>query len=92
MENIYTVSRNKPGADCGSDHQLLIAKYRLKFRCDLNKFLYDYTMEVTNDSRDSIWETECLKSYGWRFVTLSRKQGSRPSPRKRNAKKAKWLF
>ena len=30
-------------------------------------------------------------NYGWRFVTLYRRQGSRPSPWKRNAKKAKWL-
>ena len=30
-------------------------------------------------------------NYGMRFVTLYRRQGSRPSPRKRNAKKAKWL-
>ena len=30
-------------------------------------------------------------NYGWRFVTLYKRQGSRPSPRKRNAKKAKWL-
>ena len=30
-------------------------------------------------------------NYGWRFVTLHRRQESRPSPRKRNAKKAKWL-
>ena len=30
-------------------------------------------------------------NYGWRFMTLCRRQGSRPSPRKRNAKKAKWL-
>ena len=34
---------------------------------------------------------ECLKNYGWRFMTLYRKQGSRPSPGKINAKKAKWL-
>ena len=33
----------------------------------------------------------CLMNYGRRFVTLYRRQGSRPSPRKRNAKKAKWL-
>ena len=32
-----------------------------------------------------------LKNNGWRLVTLYRRQGSRPSPRKRNAKKAKWL-
>ena len=31
-------------------------------------------------------------NYGMRFVTLYRRQGSRPSPRKRNAKKAKWVF
>ena len=30
-------------------------------------------------------------NYGLRFMTLYRRQGSRPSPRKRNAKKAKWL-
>ena len=36
---------------------------------------------------------ECLMNYGWRFVTLYRRQGSRPSPWKRNAKKkkTKWL-
>ena len=34
---------------------------------------------------------ECLMNYGQRFMTLCKRQGSRPSPRKRNAKKAKWL-
>ena len=57
MEKLYT-ARTRPRADCGSDHQLLIAKYRLKFkkvvktnrqlRYDLNQILYDYTVEVTN--------------------------------------------
>ena len=36
-------------------------------------------------------ETEYLINYEWRFITLYGKQGSRPSPRKRNAKKAKWF-
>ena len=36
-------------------------------------------------------DRECLMNYGMRFVTLYRRQGSRPSPWKRNAKKAKWL-
>ena len=50
--------KTRPGADCGSDHELLIAKFRLKlkkagkttrpFRCDLNQIPYDYTVEVTN--------------------------------------------
>ena len=58
MEKLYTVSKNKTGADCGSDHELLIAKFRLKlkkvgkttrpFRYDLNQIPYDYTVEVTN--------------------------------------------
>ena len=35
---------------------------------------------------------QCLKNYGQRFVTLYRRQGSRPSPRKQKCKQAKWLF
>ena len=35
---------------------------------------------------------KCLNNYGWKFVTLYRRQGSRPSPRKRNAKRQKWLY
>ena len=57
MEKLYTVNK-RPGADCGSDHELLIAKFRLKlkkvgkiarpFRYDLNQIPYDYTVEVRN--------------------------------------------
>ena len=47
-------------------------------------------MQVTNRFK-GLDLIECLKNYGWRFVTLYRRQGSRPSPRRRNAKKAKWL-
>ena len=68
MERLYTVSKKRLGADCGSDHELLIAKFRLKlkkvgkttrpFRCDLNQISCDYTVEVTSrfkglDSIDS---------------------------------------
>ena len=58
MEKLYTVSKKRLGADCGSDHELLIAKFRLKlkkvgetmkpFRYDLNQIPYDYTVEVRN--------------------------------------------
>ena len=84
------------GADCGSDHELLTAKFRLKlkkvgkttnpFRYDLNQIPYDYTVEVTNRF-NGLDLTECLMNSGQRFMTLYRRQGSRPSPRKRNAKK-----
>ena len=87
------------GADCGSDHELLIAKIRLKlkkvgkttrpFRYDLNQILCDYTVEVT-DRFKGLDLIECLKNYGWRFVTLYRRQGSRPTQEKK-CKKAKCL-
>ena len=58
MEKLYTVSKTRPGADCGSDHELLIAKLRRKlkkvgkttrpFGCDLNQIPYHYTVEVRN--------------------------------------------
>ena len=78
-------------------HELLIAKFRLKlkkvrkttrsFRYDLNQILYDYTIEVRNRFKGLDLIDRCLKNYGSRFMTLYRRQGSRPSARKRNAKK-----
>ena len=57
-EAVYSQQKTRPGADCGSDHELLIAKFRLKlkkvgkttrpFRYDLNQLPYDYTVEVRN--------------------------------------------
>ena len=89
-------AKTRPGDDCGSDHELLIAKFRFKlkkvgkitkpFRYDLSQILYNYTIEVTNrfQGLDLI---ECLKNYGQRFFTLYRRQGSKPSPRKRTAER-----
>ena len=88
-------AKTRPGADCGSDHEL-IAKFRPKlkkvgkttrpFRYDLHQIPYDYTVEVRNRYK-GLDLIECLMNYGMRFVTLYRRQGSRPSPWKRNAKK-----
>ena len=78
------------------DNKLLIAKFILKlkkvgktarpFRYDLNQIPYDYTVEVRYRLK-GLDLIECLKNYGWRFMTLYRRQESRPSPRKRNAKR-----
>ena len=58
MEKLYTVNKIRPGADCGSDHELLNTKFRVKlkkvgktarpFRYELNKIPYDYTVEMRN--------------------------------------------
>ena len=89
-------AKTRLGADCGSDHELIIAKFIFKlkklgkttrpFRYDLNQIPYDYTMEVRNRFK-GLDLIERLMNYGQRFVTLYRRQGSRPSPRKRNAKR-----
>ena len=76
-------AKTRSGADCGSGHELLIAKFRLKlkkvgkttrpFRYDLNQIPYYYIVEMTNRFKgfDLI---ECLKNYGWSFETLYRRQ------------------
>ena len=67
--------KTRPGADCGSDHELLITKFRLKlkkvgkpFRYDLNQIPYDYTVEVRNRFKgldlidrvpDELWNEVC---------------------------------
>ena len=85
MKKLIQLAKTRPGADCASDHELLIAKFRLQlkkvgktprsFRYDLNQIPYDYTVEVKNRFKvlDLI---ECLMNYGWRFVTLYRRQRS----------------
>ena len=89
-------AKTRRGGNCGSDHELFIAKFRLKlkkvgkttrpFMYDLNQIRNNYTVEVTNrfKGQDMI---EWLMNYGQRFMTLYGRQGSRPSPQKRNAKR-----
>ena len=72
-------AKTRPGVDCGSDHEILITKFRLKlkkvrktttpFKYDLNQVPYNYTVEVTNRFK-GLDLIECLKNYGWRFMTL----------------------
>ena len=76
-------AKTRLGADCGSDNELFIAKFRLKlkkvgktirpFRFDLNQTSYDYTVEMTNRFK-GFNLIECLKNYGQRLVTLYRRQ------------------
>ena len=83
-EALYSQQKTRPGADCGSDHELLIVKFRLKlkkigkttrpFRYDLNQVLYDYTAGVINRFK-GLDLIEFLMNYGWKFMTLYRRQG-----------------
>ena len=89
-------AKTRLGADCGSDHETLIAKFRLKlkkvgettrpFWYDINQIPYDCTVEVRNRFK-GLDLIEHLMNYGRKFMTLYRRQGSRPSPWKTNAKK-----
>ena len=91
-------AKTRLGAD--SDHEFFIAKFRLKlkkvrkitrpFRYDLNQIPYDYTVEVTNRFK-GLDLIECLKDCGQTVVALCRRQGSKPIPKKKKCKKAKWL-
>ena len=72
-------AKTRSGADCGSDHELLIDKFRVKlktvgkttrpFRYKLNQTPYDYTVEVRNRFK-GLDLIECLKNYGQRCMTL----------------------
>ena len=101
MEKVYTVSKTRLGADSGTDHELLITKFRFKlekvrettrpFRYDINPIPYDYTVEVRNRFK-GLDLTVCLMNYGRSSVTLYRRQESRPSPWKRNAKNKRAVW
>ena len=77
-------AKTRLGVDCGSDHEFLIAKFRLKlkkvgktarsFRYDLSQILYDYTVKVTNRFKALDLIDRVLKNYGQRFVTLYRRR------------------
>ena len=82
MRSCIQSAKTRQGADCGSDHELLIAKFRLKlkkigkttrpFRYDLNQIPYDYTVEVRKRLK-RLELIEYLNNYGWRFETLYRR-------------------
>ena len=101
MEKLYTVNKNNMGADCGSDHELLITKFRLKlkkvgkttksFRYDLNQIPYDYTVEVRNILK-GLDLIDRVPDVLWNKVRdIVQETGSKTIPKKKKCKKEKWL-
>ena len=80
MEKLYITAKTRLGTDCGSDHELLIAKFRLKlkkigktarpFRYDLNQIPYNYTVDVRNRFTGLDLIDRLPDNYGCKFVTV----------------------
>ena len=101
MEKLYTVNKSRPGADCGSDHELLIAKFRLQlkkvekttipFRYDLNQISYDYTVEVRNRFQ-GLDQIDRVPDEPWTEVRdIVQETGIKTIPMEKKCKKGKWL-
>ena len=101
MEKLYTVSKTRLAADHGSDHELLIAKFRLKlkkagkttrpFRYDLNQIPYKYTVEVGNKFK-GLDLIDRVPDELWTEVhDIVQETGIKTIPMEKKCKKAKWL-
>ena len=99
-EALYS-QQKQDHADCGLDHELLIAKFRLKlkkvekitrpFRYDLNQILYDYTVEVRNRFK-GLDLIDTVPDELWTEVQDTvQETGVKTIPKKKKCKKAKWL-
>ena len=90
-------AKTRLGTDCGSDHELLIAKFRLKlkkvgktvrpFRYDLNQIPYDYTVEVRNGFKGLDLIDRVPDELWTEVQDIVQETGIKPSPWKRNAKR-----
>ena len=97
MEKLYTVSKNKTGS---SDHELLIAKFRLKlkkgkttrpFKYDLNQIPYDYTVEVRNRFKGLDLIDRVLDELWTEICDIVQETGIKTILKKKKCRKAKWL-
>ena len=100
MEKTLQSAKTRPGANCGSDYELLIAKFRLQlkkvgkttrpFRYDLNQIPYDYTVEVRNRSK-GLDLIDIVSDELWMEVRdIVQETGIKTIPIEKKCKKAKW--
>ena len=101
MQKLYTSAKTRPGADCGSDHELHIAEFRLKlkkvgkttepFGYDINQIPYNYTVEVTNrfkglDLIDMVPEELWMEVHN-----IVQEVVIKTIPKEKKCKNGKWL-
>ena len=94
-------AKTRPGADCGSDHEVLIAKFRLKlkkvgkttrpFRYDLNQISYDYTVEVRNRFRGLDLVDRVPEELWTKVHDIVQEAVIKTTPNRKKCKRAKWL-
>ena len=100
-EKLCTISKKRPGTDCGSDHELLIAKLRLilnkvgkatrPFKYDINQIPNGYTVEVTNRSK-RLYLVDRVPEELWTEVyNIVQEVVNKTILTKKKCKKAKWL-
>ena len=99
MEKLYTVNKTRPGADCGSDYELLITKFRLKlkkvgkttrpFRHDLNQIPYNYTVQVTNRFKGLDLRDRVPDELWTEVCDIVQETGIKTIPKKKKCKEAK---
>ena len=103
---IYLISiqsaKTRPGAGCGIDYELLIAKFRLKlkkvwkttrpkFRNYLNQIPYDYAVEVTNRFKGLDLIDRVPEELWMEIHNTVQEAGIQTIPKEKKCKKAKWL-
>ena len=94
-------AKTRPGADCGSDHELFIAKFRLKlkkvgktttpFRYDLKQTPYDYTLEVRNRFKGLDLIDRVPEELWMEVHDIVQEAVIKTIPKKKKCKKEKWL-
>ena len=101
-EALYSQQKTRPGADCGSDHELLIAKFKLilnkvgkttrPFKYDLNHIPYDYTVEVRNRFKGFNLIDRVPEELWTEVHDIVQEAVIKTIPKKKKCKEAKWLF
>ena len=101
METLYTITKTRLGADCDSDLELLIAKFRLiflkvgkttrPFRYDLNQIPYLYTVEMTDRFKGLDLIDRVPEELSMEVCDIVQEAGIKTIPKEKKCKKAKWL-